>query len=289
MSKKCESCKVSIPDNKEGDTCGDCKRVDMEEMLVKALNVKKVKNEKVSKKKEKEVSEITKQMKELHQMSRFLQDKLSTLENSLTEIKETSDDEEEEIFEDVEIEDDDEIIELPAPDPKDRVGYEIMTLISPKKESVDAEDDLELESREILEIDEPFGDIAESEDDEDLDEESRELLNIDESYLDEESKPSEFSFLGNERYIGHEMDEQTEDMIPEIDIKLEVKEEVVDPSDLSLPQDWKVRRSKGKLEGKFLFNSPDGKYFHSVYSAIQYMLDNDHGKSDVEIMKTNLR
>merc|ERR1719370_1067177 len=155
-------------------------------------------------------------------MSRFLQDKLSTLENSLTEIKETSDDEEEE-----NIEDDDEIIELPAPDPKERVGYEVMSLISPKKEPVDAEDDLDIESREILDIDEPFGDIAEDEDDDDLDEESRELLNIDESYLDEESKPSEFSFA--ERYVGHEMDDEPEDMIPEIDIKLEFKEEVVDP------------------------------------------------------------
>merc|ERR1719376_1043320 len=162
-----------------------------------------------------------------------------------------------------------------------------MSLISPKKEPLNAEDDLDMESREILDIDEPFGDIAEDEDDDDLDEESRELLNIDESYLDEESKPSEFSFA--ERYVGHEMDDEPEDMIPEIDIKLEFKEEVVDPSDLSLPQDWKVRRSKGKLEGKFLFNSPDGKYFHSVYSAIQYMLDNDYGKADVELMKTNLR
>ena len=258
-------------------------------MLVKALSSKKApKKEKVGKK-EKEVSEITKQMKELHQMSRFLQDKLSTLESSLSDIKDTSDDEEDEIFEDVDFDSDDEIIELPAPDPKDRVGCEIITLISPKKEPVD---DLEMESREILDVEESFVDIAQDDDD-DLDEESRELLNIDDSYLDEESKPSEFTLDGtidgNERYIGHQMDDEPESLISEVDIKLEVKEETVDPSDLSLPQGWKVRRSKGKMEGKFLYNSPDGKYFHSVYTVIQYLLENDHSKSDVEIMKSNLR
>ena len=114
-------------------------------MLVNALGDKKFgKKEKFEKekvgKKEKEVSEITKQMKELHQMSRFLQDKLSTLKSTLSEIKDTSDDEEEEIFEDVDIDSDDEIIELPAPDLKDRVSQEIITLISPKKEPVEPED-----------------------------------------------------------------------------------------------------------------------------------------------------
>ena len=266
------------------------KRVGMEEMLVKALGDKEFgKKEKVEMKekvgKEKEVSEITKQMKELHQMSRFLQDKLSTLQNSLSEVKDISDDEEEEIFEDVDFDSDDEIIELPAPNQEDRVGYETITLISPKK-------DVEVESREILDVEESFGGIAEYDDD-DLDEESRELLNIDESYLDEDSKPSEFPLDGvidgNERYIGHLMDEEPENLISEVDIKLEPKEENVDPIDLSLPQGWKVRRSKGKMEGKFLYNSPDGKYFHSVYSVIQYMLENDHSKADVEIMKSNLR
>ena len=64
-------------------------RVGMEALLVKALSEKKTSpNDKVSKKvKDKEVSEITKQLKELHQMSRFLQDKLSTLESSSSEIK----------------------------------------------------------------------------------------------------------------------------------------------------------------------------------------------------------
>ena len=256
-------------------------------MLVKALSAKKGGKKETFVKKEKEVSEITKQMKELHQMSRFLQDKLSTLQNSLSEVKDISDDEEEEIFEDVDFDSDDEIIELPAPNQEDRVGYETITLISPKKEVVD-EDDLEVESREILDVEESFGGIADYDDD-DLDEESRELLNIEESYLDEDSKPSEFPLDGNERYIGHQMDEEPENLISEVDIKLEPKEENVDPSDLSLPQGWKVRRSKGKMEGKFLYNSPDGKYFHSGYTVIQYMLENDHSKADVEIMKSNLR
>ena len=130
--------------------------------------------------------------------------------------------------------------------------------------------------------------IAEDDDD-DLDEESRELLNIDESYIDDEDSnpPSEFTLDGtiddNQRYIGHQMDEEAESLVSEVDIKLEVKEETVDPRDLSLPQGWKVRSSKGKMEGKFLYNSPDGKYFHSLYTVIQYMLENDHSKNDVEM------
>ena len=291
MARKCVSCKKVLSVKNNSDSCGDCKRVGMEEMLVNALGGKEFgKKEKVGKK-EKEVSEITKQMKELHQMTKFLQDKLSTLESSMSESKDASDDEEEEIFEDVDIDSDDEIIELPAPDMKDRVSQEIITLISPKKEPAEPED-LDGEGREILNIEQSFDGFAE--DDDDLDEESRELLNIDESYLDDEdSSPSEFTLDGtidgNQRYIGHTMDEEPESLISEVEIKLEVKEETVDPSDLSLPQGWKVRRSKGKMEGKFLYNSPDGKYFHSLYTVIQYMLENDHSKNDVEIMKSNLR
>ena len=96
-------------------------RVGMEALLVKALSEKKTSpNNKVSKKgKDKEVSEITKQLKELHQMSRFLQDKLSTLESSSSEIKDVSDDEEE-IFEDVDIDSDDEVCLLyTSPSPRD--------------------------------------------------------------------------------------------------------------------------------------------------------------------------
>ena len=63
----------------------------------------------------------------------------------------------------------------------------------------------------------------------------------------------------------------------------------MDPSDVALPSGWKVRRSKGRMEGKFLYNSPDGKYFHSLVNVIEYLLDKSDSSSDVDIIKSNLR
>ena len=165
---------------------------------------------------------------------------------------ETPDDEDEEIF-DADIDDDDEIIEvvggtavLPLP---------IQANLSPKKEPVEA---------------------AESDD---LDTESRELLNISDPVPDE-------SICEQNIYVGHEMEEST------VNIKAEpedVKDEKVDISDLTMPGSWTVKYSKGKFDGKFLYTAFDGRYFHSVQQSIEYMIEKDAPKEDVEIMKTNLK
>ena len=43
------------------------------------------------------------------------------------------------------------------------------------------------------------------------------------------------------------------------------------------------------MDNNLLFKSPDGRYFHSVQQSIEYMLEIDAPKEDVEIMKTNLK
>ena len=198
-----------------------------------------------------DVDQITLQMKSLHEMSKQLESQLSSMRCLETE---TPDDDEEEIF-DADIEDDDEIIEvggtavLPLP---------IQANLSPKKEPVEA--------------------AAEAEDD--LEAESRELLNNSNPVLDE-------SICEQNIYVGHQMEEQSM-----VNIKAEpeeVKDEKVDIGDLTMPASWTVKYSKGKFDGKFFYTSPDGRYFHYVQQSIEYMLEKDAPKEDVETMKTNLK
>ena len=129
--------------------------------------------------------------------------------------------------------------------------------MSPKKEPVEIDEDLEAESRELLESSDTFED---------------------ESELCEQSL-----------YVGHQMDE-TNNTASENTENVEVKDEKVDISDLTMPGTWTVKHGKGKTgSGKFLYTSPDGRFFWTVQTAIEYMLEKDYPKEHVEIMKTNLR
>ena len=197
-----------------------------------------------------DVDQITLQMKSLQEMSKKLESQLSSMRG--LDIETPDDDDEEEIF-DADIDDDDEIIEvggtavLPLP---------IQANLSPKKEPVEAavEDDLDIESRELLDNSDPV---------------------IDESICEQDI------------YVGHQMEEQSM-----VNIKAEpeeVKDEKVDIGDLTMPASWTVKYSKGKFDGKFLYTSPDGRYFYSVQQSIEYMLERDAPKELVEIMKTNLK
>ena len=198
-----------------------------------------------------DVDDITLQMKSLNEMSKLLESQLSSMRMMEAE---TQEDDEDEIF-DADIDDDDEIIEvggtavLPLP---------IQANLSPKKEPVEAE-------------------VAESE--EDLDTGSRELLDSSDPVLDE-------SICEQDIYVGHQMEESMVNIKAEPE---EVKDEKVDISDLTMPPSWTVKYSKGKFDGKFLYTAPDGRYFHYVQQAIEYMLEKDAPKEDVEIMKTNLK
>ena len=197
-----------------------------------------------------DVDDITQQMKSLNKMRKQLESQLSSMQMMEAE---TQEDDEEEIF-DADIDDDDEIIEvggtavLPLP---------IQANLSPKKEPVEAE---EVED--------------------DLDTESRELLDSSDPVLDE-------SICEQDIYVGHQMEEESM-----VNIKAEpeeVKDEKVDISDLTVPPSWTVKYSKGKFSSKFLYTAPDGRYFHDVQQAIEYMLEKDAPKEYVEILKANLK
>ena len=219
------------------------------------------------------VEEITCEMKKLHDMSRFLANRLSTLENKLSDARDVAEDDED-IFEDADIDSDDEIIEITNPDPKDLVGSSIVSLISPKKEPVIVQE-TDTEKEKIGDIES----TADHPEDEDLDEESQELLNMEDSYVEEEeSEPEDEEIEDVEekpKLVGHIMDE-------------DIKNESVELSDFDLPEGWTVRNSK-KQAGRFFFNSPDGRYFHTLHTVLEWMLKNDFPKKDVEVMKTNLK
>ena len=50
-----------------------------------------------------------------------------------------------------------------------------------------------------------------------------------------------------------------------------------------------MRRGKGRNETRFLYNSPCGRTFHTLISALQFMEKNDFKVSEIETMRTNLR
>ena len=147
-----------------------------------------------------DVDDITLQMKSLNEMSKQLESQLSSMRMMEAE---TQEDDEEEIF-DADIDDDDEIIEvggtavLPLP---------IQANLSPKKEPVESE-------------------VAVAEDD--LDTESRELLDSSDPVLDE-------SICEQDIYVGHQMEESMVNIKAEPE---EVKDEKVDISDLTMPPSW---------------------------------------------------
>ena len=68
-----------------------------------------------------------------------------------------------------------------------------------------------------------------------------------------------------------------------------MKDEKLDLNDLVLPPGWTVKISKGKLSGKPLFTCPDGRYFHTVHTAMEYMMEKDFDQADIDVMKNNLK
>ena len=200
-------------------------------------------------------SDISQQMKQLHEMNKVLEERISSLDSA---IPDDDDDEDDEIYADVEVTSDDEIIELPGPD--GTIPPKVPMLIPPKIEPVDVKEEA----------------VEASEDELDT-----EVSNND-SFVDEND------LRDDERYVGH----QVEDFNASVDIKeedVEVEEDKLDLQDLTLPPGWTVKMSKGKLKGKPLFTCPDGRYFHTVHTAMEYMMENNFDKEDIAMMKANLK
>ena len=213
------------------------------------------------------VTEITQQMKALQELSKRLDDQLSSMEH-------LGDDEE--IF-DVDIEDDDEIIEVGS---STDLPLPIVASVSPKKEPVESPDEALGEDLGIETKDSP----AENDD----------------SFMDDSD------LCEQNLYVGHRMDEvsgNNDDSVDKlnVDVKdekiddsddklnIDVKDEKIDITDLQMPGSWTVKYSKGRFDGKLLYTSPDGRYFHSVQQSLEYMIEKDALKEDVEIMKANLK
>ena len=186
---------------------------------------------------------ITKQMKELVKMNMMIQSKLSSLENSLSEAQkkelEAADEElSEEVIGDS---DDDEVVELPEQE-KEELASELVDISMEDEDlTIEERDDLTIEDEKAPE------DI--------LDRESRELLES-ESFEDvkedlvEEKKEIKEDDDDGEVYLGHQMDEDEE----EAKFNVEVKEEMVDPSELNMAPGWKVKFGKGRNATRFYFS-----------------------------------
>ena len=188
----------------------------------------------------------TETLQELHNMDKILEERISLLDKAIDE----DDSDEDEIYPEVEVTSDDEIIELPGPD-----GTIPPPVIATK-----------LEPQEVKE--EPL-EGPESEDSELQD-------NYDDTSVDETE------LCDNERYVGHQVETSKDE-------SLDVKEEKLDLSDVVLPPGWSVKMSKGKMKGRPLFTSPDSKYFHTVHSAMEHMMSNNFSQVDIATMKNNLK
>ena len=200
------------------------------------------------------VTEITQQMKALQELSKRLDDQLSSMEHL--------GDDEEEIF-DVDIEDDDEIIEVGS---STDLPLPIVANISPKKEPVETPD-------EALGLGEDLG-----------------IETKDSPAENDDSLMDDSDLCEQNLYVGHRMDEvsgNNEDSDDKLNV--DVKDEKIDITDLQMPGAWTVKYSKGRFDGKLLYTSPDGRYFHSVQQSLEYMIEKDALKEDVEIMKANLK
>ena len=170
------------------------------------------------------VTEITQQMKALQELSKRLDDQLSSMEH-------LGDDEE--IF-DVDIEDDDEIIEVGS---STDLPLPIVANVSPKKEPVESPDEALGEDLGIETKDSP----AENDD----------------SFMDDSD------LCEQNLYVGHRMDEVSGNNDDSDDkLNVDVKDEKIEITDLQMPGSWTVKYSKGRFDGKLLYTSPDGRYFH---------------------------
>ena len=181
---------------------------------------------------------ITQQMKELVKMNMMIQSKLSSLENSLSEAQkkelEAADEElSEEVIGDS---DDDEVVELPEQEKEELASEFVDISMEDEDLTIEERDDLTIEDEKAPE------DI--------LDRESRELLES-ESFEDVKEdllvEKAEIKEDDDEVHPGHQMDEDEE----EAKFNVEVKEEMVDPSELNMAPGWKVKFGKGRNADRF--------------------------------------
>ena len=198
-------------------------------------------------------------MKQLHEMNRVLEERISSLSSAYAALDD-DDDDDDEIYADVDINSDDEIMEIPGPDGKIPPPLQLTTKLEP----VDVKEEPNEAPEEYFETD------------------TKLLDTVDNSYVDESELDE------NERYLGHQV-ESTSETVAIKEECLDVKEEELNLNDLILPPGWTVKMSKGKLSGKPLFTCPDGRYFHTVQTAMEYMMDNNFAEADIAIMKNNLK
>ena len=198
---------------------------------------------------------ISQHMKQLYEMNKVLEERISSLDSAQA-ILEDDDDDDDEIYADVEVNSDDEIIELPGPD--GTIPARIPMLIPPKVEPVEVKEEAVEASEDELETEESNND----------------------SFVDEND------LRDNERYVGHQVEDFNTSEIKEENVEMEDK---LDLNNLTLPPGWTVKMSKGKLKGKPLFTCPDGRYFHTVQTAMEYMMENNFPEEELALMKTNLK
>merc|ERR1719319_1596131 len=239
----------------------------------------------------------------------MIQSKLSTLETSLGEAQQRElEKEDAEVLEDAENEEDDDIVEVPnVDDEEQKMVAELVDLSDDEEEPEDItieekadveeleEAGLDQESRELLEMDSfnEMGDELEEEMEDDV--EIKEEVEEDEVYLGHQVEDADVEGIKDEVkedevYLGHQVeDADVEGLKDEVkEEEEEVKEEVVDVSDLQLPPGWKARRGKGRRAARFLLNSPDGRLFHTLLSAVLHMQQHNHAAADTEVMRSNL-
>ena len=189
-------------------------------------------------------------------MNKVLEERISSLDSAQA-ILDDDDDDDDEIYADVEVNSDDEIIELPAPD--GTIAPKIPMLIPPKVEPVEVKEEAVEASEDELEME----------------------VSNDDSFVDEND------LRDDERYVGHQVEDFNISDIKEENVEME--ENKLDLNNLALPAGWTVKMSKGKLKGKPLFTCPDGRYFHTVHTAMEYMMENNFAQADIALMKTNLK
>ena len=200
---------------------------------------------------------ISQHMKQLYEMNKVLEERISSLDSAQATLEDDDDDDDDEIYADVEVNSDDEIIELPGPD--GTIPPKIPMLIPPKVEPVEVKEEAVEASEDELET---------------------EVCN--DSFVDEND------LREDERYLGHQVEDFNSSEIKEENVEME-EEDKLDLNNLTLPPGWTVKMSKGKLKGKPLFTCPDGRYFHTVQTAMEYMMENNFAKEDLAVMKTNLK
>ena len=56
-----------------------------------------------------------------------------------------------------------------------------------------------------------------------------------------------------------------------------------------MPSGWKVKKGKKSFDNRFILNSPCGKTFHTLISAVLWMQKNDYKVKDIDTMRGNLK